>query len=550
MNIVFYLLNKFFNEEYVNTILVILIDLLETLLKVNGLSFITANIIKGIENKNYKFASEYLQYFIGLSILFIMIASANGYIQTNLLTKMTQWIKREIFKIILITNDENYRDSNFIEFITPITRISVSCYVIFNTVLLTLLPTVTFLLGIAVYFLYKNTTLGLFFIVANILIAFYIYYFWESMLDKKIIHETKVNENEKYIINLLNNIDKVIYRGQVTNESNIFEEKINDNINAALNFYNTMNTHKLIINVIIHIVVFICLAYLIYLCMQKKMDSTIFVTFLTILLFYRDKMNGIIGEVPDILEFSSRLVYIIDQFKEMLGNKEITDIKLYDPVSLPFDKIEFANVSYSYPSTKQKVFSNLSLSLDTKDQIIGITGLSGNGKSTIAKLMIKMYRPDSGAIYIDGCDVEEIDPQYIRENITYVNQNSKLFDKIVVDNMFYGCIDKDKCQSHFEEIMRYPKIAQLYKDIDIYSKKTGSLGERVSGGQRQVINVISGLINPTPILILDEPTNALDIELKRELITVIKNFKKYKKCIIIISHDKDVFSLFDKKIEV
>jgi len=51
-------------------------------------------------------------------------------------------------------------------------------------------------------------------------------------------------------------------------------------------------------------------------------------------------------------------------------------------------------------------------------------------------------------------------------------------------------------------------------------------------------------------LILDEPTNALDIELKRELITVIKNFKKYKKCIVIISHDKDVFSLFDKKIEV
>jgi ABC-type bacteriocin/lantibiotic exporter with double-glycine peptidase domain len=550
MNIIFYLLNKFFQEEYINTGAVIFLNLVETMLKINGMSFITATIIKGIENKNYKTAHEYLQYFMGLSLFFIFISALNNYIQTNLLTKMTQWVKREIFKIILVTNDENYRDANFIEFITPITRISVSCYVIFNTVLLTIIPIITFLLGIVFYFLYKNTNLGLFFLVANSMIMFYIYYFWNSLLEKKMIHEQKVNENEKYIINLLNNIDKVIYRGQAINESTIYENKTNDNIAAALNFYSSMNTHKFIINVITHIVMFICIAYLIYLCIQKKMDSTIFVTFLTILLFYRDKMSTILEEIPDILEFTSRLVYIIDQFKDMLGNKEITDVKVYDTISLPFDMIEFDHVCYSYPSTKQKVFDNLNIRLKVVDKIIGITGLSGNGKSTIAKLMIKMYRPDSGTIYIDGVNVEELDPHYIRENITYVNQNSKLFDKIVIDNMFYGCIDTDKCQNHFDEIMKYPKIAQLYRDIDIYSKRTGSLGEKVSGGQRQVINVISGLINPTPILILDEPTNALDIELKKELIGIIKTFKKYKKCIIIISHDKDVFSLFDEKIEI
>jgi len=550
MNIIFYLLNKFFQEEYINTGAVIFLDLVETLLKINGMSFITATIIKGIENKNYKTAYEYLQYFIGLSLFFIIISALNNYIQTNLLTKMTQWVKREIFKIILVTNDENYRDANFIEFITPITRISVSCYVIFNTVLLTIIPIVTFLLGIVFYFLYKNTNLGLFFLVANSMIIFYIYYFWNSLLAKKMIHEQKVNENEKYIINLLNNIDKVIYRGQAINESTIYENKTNDNIAAALNFYSSMNTHKFIINVITHLVMFACIAYLIYLCVQRKIDSTIFVTFLTILLFYRDKMSTILEEIPDILEFTSRLVYIIDQFKDMLGNKEITDVKVYDTISLPFDMIEFDHVCYSYPSTKQKVFDNLNIRLKVVDKIIGITGLSGNGKSTIAKLVIKMYRPDSGTIYIDGVNVEELDPHYIRENITYVNQNSKLFDKIVIDNMFYGCIDTDKCQNHFDEIMKYPKIAQLYRDIDIYSKRTGSLGEKVSGGQRQVINVISGLINPTPILILDEPTNALDIELKKELIGIIKTFKKYKKCIIIISHDKDVFSLFDEKIEI
>jgi ABC-type bacteriocin/lantibiotic exporter with double-glycine peptidase domain len=161
-----------------------------------------------------------------------------------------------------------------------------------------------------------------------------------------------------------------------------------------------------------------------------------------------------------------------------------------------------------------------------------------------------MYKPSTGTVFIDNVNIEDVDPHYIREHITYVNQNSKLFDKVVIDNMFYGCLDKKQCQSHFDEIMKYPKIAQLYRDIDIYSKMTGSLGEHVSGGQRQIINIISGLINPTEILILDEPTNALDIELKRELIGIIRDFKKYKKSIIIISHDKDVFPLFDEKIEV
>ena len=78
----------------------------------------------------------------------------------------------------------------------------------------------------------------------------------------------------------------------------------------------------------------------------------------------------------------------------------------------------------------------------------------------------------------------------------------------------------------------------------------GSLGENLSGGQRQIANVIGGLVNPSPILILDEPTNALDPDLKEELLGIIKHFRKIKKCIFIITHDRDVLSLFDEVIEI
>ena len=82
-------------------------------------------------------------------------------------------------------------------------------------------------------------------------------------------------------------------------------------------------------------------------------------------------------------------------------------------------------------------------------------------------------------------NLKDLDPLYIRKNVTYVNQTSKLFDKKVIDNMMYGCSDKDKCEAMLKKVMQYPTISKLYKNMDIYTKESGLLGENLSGGQRQ-----------------------------------------------------------------
>jgi ABC-type multidrug transport system fused ATPase/permease subunit len=161
-----------------------------------------------------------------------------------------------------------------------------------------------------------------------------------------------------------------------------------------------------------------------------------------------------------------------------------------------------------------------------------------------------MYRPSSGAIKIDGVDLQDVDTTYLRQNITYVNQNSKMFDKNILNNILYGCTDTDACHGHLEEILKYKKIKELYKNIDLYGDEYKSANERLSGGQRQIINIIGGLVNPSKILILDEPTNGLDPELKHELLSLIKDFKAYKKCIMIITHDRDVYPLFTEEIKI
>jgi ABC-type multidrug transport system ATPase subunit len=80
--------------------------------------------------------------------------------------------------------------------------------------------------------------------------------------------------------------------------------------------------------------------------------------------------------------------------------------------------------------------------------------------------------------------------------------------------------------------------------------ESGSLGENLSGGQRQIVNIIGGLIHPSKVVILDEPTNALDPGLKRELLGLIRDFRKYKRTIIVITHDKEVEPLFDETIKL
>jgi ABC-type bacteriocin/lantibiotic exporter with double-glycine peptidase domain len=213
-----------------------------------------------------------------------------------------------------------------------------------------------------------------------------------------------------------------------------------------------------------------------------------------------------------------------------------------------FDNIDF--VYSSHDKTATKIFDNFSIHLDIQNKIIGICGLSGKGKSSFAKLILRLYEPTAGNIYIDNVNIKTVDPNYIRKNIVYINQNLKLFDKKIIENIHYGCENTTHCENHIAQILKYDKIKNLFKNIDIHNDSAGSLGENLSGGQRQVVNIISGLINPANILILDEPTNALDADLKKEIISLIQYYRNHKKCIIIITHDRDTYALFDKVINI
>jgi ATP-binding cassette subfamily B protein len=557
MNIIYYFLQIFFKEEYVNAGLMIITSILINILQTNGISYLTANIIDSLQKNNKTNVLSYFKYFIIVSVIYIILYYLYKLFQNKLMTKLRQWMRHQLIKMLLLVNNENFSEINFTKLNSPINRISSVCFMVFTDVISYILPNITFLLIVSAYFLYKNVLFGLGFILGNIILIIYLWLNWNNMLEHNVEYENYVNETEAYLQEILNNIDKIIYRGQTKTEIGEFTEKTNNSIKYAFDFYENTNFHATVMNIIVFIILFSSIGYLIKLFFNKQIDMTLFITFFTILLLYRDKMVAIIQQIPDFIEFMGRSDSVLKHFKHMETEIYAINNDKPEPKQLDFKQFHFENVSFRYgkkdeTADKNQVtlFENLNITLHTNNKIIGITGLSGNGKSTFAKMMLKLYKCDTGAIYIDGVDIKDIDADYIRKNVTYVNQNSKLFDRKVVENMLYGCSDIDKCNAHLDEIMQYEKIKELYKKVDIYGKQSGSMGENLSGGQRQIINIIGGLINPSKILILDEPTNALDLHLKKEILDIINEFRKYKQCIIIITHDRDVYPLFDETIQI
>jgi ABC-type bacteriocin/lantibiotic exporter with double-glycine peptidase domain len=378
----------------------------------------------------------------------------------------------------------------------------------------------------------------------------------DDIIDHNAKYEKDVGSNESYALELLNNIDQIIYRGEIKRELKEYGKRNNNCIDTAVSFYSNMNYYGLVLNIILFIILIGCISYIIQMNFNKEINIPLFITLFSILLLYRDKMQTIIQQYPDFIEFIGRMNSVLKIFEYMdidnnNNNGDNNDNENNtQSIILPFQKIRFENVTFRYKKEDAPIFEKKSLEIVIDNKIIGIMGPSGCGKSTLMKLILKLYKMEEGKIYIDDVVIDNIDSEYIRKHISYVNQNSKLFDKKVMENIYYGCPDYKACRRHYDEIMKYDKIRDLFSDVNLETKESGSGGSNLSGGQRQIINIVNGLIRPCEILILDEPTNALDGQLKRELLNLIRDFKKYKKGIIIITHDNDIRPLFDQVITI
>jgi len=171
-------------------------------------------------------------------------------------------------------------------------------------------------------------------------------------------------------------------------------------------------------------------------------------------------------------------------------------------------KIEFNDVTFTYPGNDVPAIKNVSFIIHPGENV-AVIGRIGSGKSSIEKLILGLYEPDSGSILIDDIDINQIDPADLRKNIAYVSQDINLFRGSVRENILYRATHASDSQmiraariSGTEEfIKRHPKG---------YEMPIGERGQGLSGGQRQSIGIARAFLFDTPILLLDEPSNSMD----------------------------------------
>jgi ABC-type branched-subunit amino acid transport system ATPase component len=183
------------------------------------------------------------------------------------------------------------------------------------------------------------------------------------------------------------------------------------------------------------------------------------------------------------------------------------------------------------PNTDDFVLENISIKIK-KGEKVAFIGKIGSGKSTLIKLIMGYQPLVMGSITIGGISVNDISDDDIRKNIFYIPQKPKLFNRTLYENIVYG-IENKPSKEQIKDIMKIYNIS-FDKDMD---ELVGVEGNKLSGGQRQIVWLLRTLLNPATILIMDEPTSALDPNNKK-LINSIINKISVGKTVIIVSHDK------------
>lgn len=271
-------------------------------------------------------------------------------------------------------------------------------------------------------------------------------------------------------------------------------------------------------------VMILIVSYLVYV---KDGDVKVFLPLLTtyVLALYRllPSINRIFDSYNYILFYHRSLEVVYDDL--LLPTKELGD------EHIPFTShIQLRNLSFAY-STKQPLFQNINLTIN-KGEKVAFIGESGGGKSTLVDIIIGLYRPNDGHLYIDSNPISIHNVKSWRSKVGYIPQNVYLFDGSVADNIVFG---RDYDKQRIINVLKQAGMYDILQQKDGLQTQVGEGGNLFSGGQKQRIAIARALYANPEILVLDEATSALDIQTESMIMDSIYAASAHK-TLIVIAH--------------
>lgn len=278
------------------------------------------------------------------------------------------------------------------------------------------------------------------------------------------------------------------------------------------------------------VVIIILIIYFQLVVFEHRLEPII----VSIALFYR-ALNSTLA-VQSAFQGTFQLIGSMELINEEYQNQKLNrvdtgEVKIYD-----FKKeIVFKNVFFRYPKSKTDCLKNLNLKIKVNSSI-GIVGESGSGKTTFVDLITLLHPLRKGSVSIDGISAQKIEKESWRNQISYISQDTVIFDDTIANNITMWAKTDDSLQIKMEEVSKQANILDFIKSLpEGFQTRVGDRGIQLSGGQRQRIFIARELFRKTSILILDEATSSLDSKAERSIQNSIEEIKG-KFTLIIISH--------------
>lgn len=234
--------------------------------------------------------------------------------------------------------------------------------------------------------------------------------------------------------------------------------------------------------------------------------------------------------------------------------REANDLEAQSAISATNDRfnfehsIEIRQLVFRFEDSETPLIDNLSLTIN-KGERIGIKGASGVGKTTLFNIILGLYRPTSGAIYIDGEELSKSNIRKWQNSIGYVSQSVFIADSTLLENIALGCDSQTVDLERIDQVIELADLAEFVSSLPdgIYSR-IGEQGSKISGGQRQRIGIARALYKNSDILFFDEATSSLDNKTEENINNAIHNLSKKNASltIVIIAHRESSLEYCDR----
>ena len=265
------------------------------------------------------------------------------------------------------------------------------------------------------------------------------------------------------------------------------------------------------------------------------------ITFNALLGYFIEPIKNLINLQPSIqtaVVAADRLGEILDITPEYNYEHE----QLNDKIK--FDKISISNLDFRY-GTRELVLKDINLEI-CRGEKIAFVGESGSGKTTLANLLVRLYEQEKGSIKLDSIDIREFSIKQIRDNISYISQNTFLFSGTIRENLLFG--NSDVSDDDISQVCKICELEEYINSLPLkFNTRIEENGKNLSGGQKQRLAIARALLKKPEILIMDEATSNLDYVTERSIEKTINNFSKNMTTIIIahrLSTIKDCDKIF------